>query len=169
MNTFLYSEQIDGFESIADFGTTNIVEYLYIEDKTYVIDSSGNILLLNGGYTGLYAKECELIFVSNQDYQYTKTFDTAEVYFSNNNNNSTITSAFFYNSINTSNTSYSADFSNREGTQKLSLPRVGSGLYKDRLRDKYLVCDYKINRYAASNNYYFSLPYIKTKYRYSSI
>ena len=120
----------------------------------------------NGGYRN-ESSDSYIKMIVNQDYPYTKVYDNVELYFSNANQ-TLIESAWFTNSKQGSLVAISTDFDIREATHKLAIPRASSDLFADRMRDKYLAANYLIKRDAA-NGYYFSLPYIKTKYRYSSI
>lgn len=163
MKNILFSEQIDSFQSVCD---SDVRTYFYIASEPYMIDSSGNILRVNGGYKN-ESSDSYIKMIVNQDYPYTKVYDNVELYFSNANQ-TLVESAWFTNSKQGSLVATSTDFDIREATHKLAIPRASSDLFADRMRDKYLVANYLIKRDAA-NGYYFSLPYIKTKYRYSSI
>lgn len=163
MNSVSFSEQIDAYVSLIELSP---VEYLYMDGETYIIDAEGNISNINGGYTGEMQNPL-VNFIVNQDYQQTKTFDVAEFFFSDSNSTG-VEQAFFTASKQRSIIIDNTTFDLREATHKLSIPRAGAGLFADRMRDKYLSCTYRMTR-SADNSYYFSLPYIKTKYRYSSI
>ena len=163
MSNLLFSEQIDSFQSVSQSGA---VTFFYIDSEPYFIDANGNIYRYNGGYTN-DAADSYIKMIVNQDYPYTKVYDNVELYFSNANQ-TLIESAWFTNSKQGSLVAISTDFDVREATHKLAIPRASSDLFADRMRDKYLAANYLIKRDAA-NGYYFSLPYIKTKYRYSSI
>lgn len=163
MKTILFSQDIDSFISLSDI---QAAQYFTLDGDTFIVDYSGNILKLNGGYTSNTLVPYIITFV-NGDYQQTKTFDNIELYFSSNNQ-SLVDMAWFSGSRNTTVSSISTDFDLREETHKLSIPRISTEKFASRLRDKFMACNYYIKKDVA-NNYYFSLPYIKTKYRYSSI
>lgn len=162
MKSIIYTEDINIFESFCDY---NADEYIYIDNEPYFIDINGDLLKVNGGRGHNYIDLVYFTPVVNDTYSQTKAFDNVEFYFSNNNVDSSVQEIVF----STSNQSAVGDiFDNREGTHKLSIPRATQDKFADRLRDKYLVCKYVIDRTNEANNY-FSIPYVKTKFRYSFI
>jgi len=164
MNTLIFSEPIDSFITAASYSPIHNIKVGGVE---YFIDGTNSVYKTNCGY-GNSDDMCMIRFISNEDYPVTKVFDNAELYF-NNEEYSNITSSYFETKKQTSNTATSSDFDIREHTHKLAIPRVtGSDRFAERMRDKYIICNYFIDR-TTENNYYFSIPYIKTRYRYSSI
>ena len=76
----------------------------------------------------------------------------------------------------TSETLTSEDIDYREDTYKFAIPRnalklneveqLANKSYKDRMKGKYLICNYK---YDCNDGNEFKVPYISTAYRYSMI
>ena len=76
----------------------------------------------------------------------------------------------------TSETLTSEDIDYREDTYKFAIPRnslklneveqLANKSYKDRMKGKYLICNYK---YDCNGGNKFKVPYISTAYRYSMI
>jgi hypothetical protein len=163
MNSIIFSEQIDAFSTYAD---SNPIEVFHLDGDTYGIYETGEIKNINGGYN--VGDNIQFVsFSVNTNPSETKAFDNVELHFTNNNSNPP-SYAWFTNTKQSSLQSTSSDFDNREGTHKLSIPRASSDLFADRMRDKFIICNYEFIR-TTHDSKYFSLPYIKTKFRYSSI
>ena len=164
MDTLIYCENINAFESMID---SNASDYIYIDDELYIIDKQGDILKFNGGKTTSgYVKESYISFIVNKNFSDTKIFDNIEYYFSNKNNTAEFDSIVFGNS--NQNAVLNNAFSIKEGTHKVSIPRASADKFAERLRDKYLKCKCTIDMTNSGNQDY-ALPYIKTKFRYSFI
>lgn len=156
MKTLSYSEQMGAFQSAMTIDPNLFIE---VEGELYFLSANGDIQIVNGDD---YARNALLEFVVNQDFQYTKAFDNIEMY-AGSKAGIDITGNF--------KTSYSsgqlipAEISRREGTLFAAIPRDSDdGI--TRLRDKLLRCVYSIDN---ADKIKFSIPYIKTKYRYSLI
>lgn len=159
MSTINYSEQINAFQSFMDIRP---VEFIEFNDKLYFVDSNGDVLSYSNKnpieYNNLFLRS-----IVNGDFHATKTFDNVEL-FSTTSNNILIDSAKFYTSNQQSQPLLNENADKRENTYRLAIPR---GVYDERMRDKYLICDYSVK--GNSDGVAFSIPYIKTRYRYSKI
>lgn len=175
--TLMYSEMNKSFMSMLSSRPT---WYLDFGGRYFSIDSSNSMRIHNKGskYNQLSgsnsivegvvvppASEKSLIkFVVNNDYAKTKVFDNASYSadFSGNNNLSDITYK-----TSTQQTNPVSLISRREDTFMISIPRNNVlATFSDRMRGKYLICNYSFNDASGSK---FTLPYIETDYRYSSI
>ena len=164
MDTLLFSESNDLFYSHL---SEMIVDYLYIDDELYIIDSFGSICLFNAGYDN-GDLDVYMSYIVNDDFQHTKVYDTVETYMGHNNDASSITVM----TVGTNKTKSIgfAVYENREGTRKASIPREDSTKFSNRIRDKYINVVFEIKRGPLyKENRFFSIPYIKIKYRYSVI
>ena len=159
MNTLNYSEQINAFQSLIDISPKLYIEF---SDKLFSVNNDGSVHRLSKPNSTQY-KDMFLRLVVNDDFQNTKVFDNVEMS-STTDNSIRINSAKFYTSNQTSNETLASNIDIRENTHKLSIPRASGD---DRMRDKYLICDYEIK--GGTDGAAFALPYIKTRYRYSKI
>lgn len=162
-NTIVYSESLQSFDYFSD---TNPVSYMYINGETYFIDSSNNIIKLNGGYSGKH-DSYELRLVASNPASETKIFDSAYIYTSVNGDNIKLDSAFYSTSNVKSGIATEDDTVNREGDKKVQIPRSIEDSIS-RLRDKYVISNYSFS-IDGEAPYYFTIPYITTKYKQSFI
>ena len=163
-NTLVYSEKLQAYDYFCDLSP---ISYIYVSGNTYAINQSGDIININGGYDSKYEDYIVRIVV-NDEAHVTKVFDSADLFFTNNNKNTVIKTSFFSTSNDVSNIAGSDSVDEREGTKRISIPRSSKSSVGERIRDKYLICNYNITP-GSTAPYYFSLPYIKTHYRYSFI
>ena len=162
-NTIVYSESLQSFDYFSDI---NPISYMYINGETYFIDQSNNIVKLNGGYSNRY-DSYELRFASSNPISETKIFDSSEIYTATNGENIKLDSAFYSTSNVKSGVATDSDTINREGNKKVQIPRSIEDSIS-RLRDKYIISNYRFS-IDGSAPYYFTIPYIATKYRQSFI
>jgi hypothetical protein len=166
--TLNYSEITQAFMS---FMTSRPKWYLDFGGKYYSIDAN-NVLRLhnsNSKYNVLStiddkADVSKIKIIVNDNYETTKTFDNVSYSadFASQNNLSNITFK-----TNTQNSLTVQSIDRREDTYKFAIPRNSSlNKFADRMRGKYLVSNYEFNDLNGSK---FTLPYIKTTYRYSMI
>ncbi len=157
MNTLIYSEQTGSFQSFTDIHPSI---YIPIDGELFYLAEDGRIYKRSPSNPIDYKKAVVKVIV-NQDLPYTKVFDNIEIY-AGYENVADITSVSF-------NTSHSFSVLNgdgiklRESTYMAAIPRGENDI---RLRDKYLGAVYE---FKGINGKKFSIPYIKTKYRYSLI
>lgn len=164
MNTFVYSEKFDIFESLTKH---NPAFKMNVGDKEYYIDDFGTIYEMNDGYDD-HDRESFIRFVVVDGITETKVFDNVELFF-NHNKVAKIDKAWFETLRQVSSDSNSSDFDVREDTHKLAIPRdINDGIGISRMRGKYLISNYEISNKDGLNDE-FSIPYIKTRYRYSKI
>jgi hypothetical protein len=159
MKTLNYSEQSNSFQSFIDIDAKHYVE---VDGYLYYIDSSGQMYKAIGGNIPEYFNESTIRFVVNQDMPYTKTFDNIELYAGS------ISSAIISAEFKTSTQQSLLDNSNiitKESTMLAAIPRENTNNVS-RMRDKLITCTYRIKN---DDKVRFSIPYIKTKYRYSVI
>ena len=161
MNTLNYSEQFSLFQSMMT--KIDPVHYLDFNGSLFYIDNDGSVYSIDGG-TEL-VDSIYLRIIANEDFGYTKIFDNIELY--SGVGNEIDIAAYFKTATQTSPviSTETGDFSKRESTYYAALPRNNDGI--TRLRDKFLLCNYNIKGISDSRD--FSIPYIKTKYRYSII
>ena len=162
-NTIVYSESLQVFDYFSD---VNPVSYMYINGETYFIDANNNIIKLNGGYSNKH-DSYELRLVASNPASETKIFDSADVYISVNGDNTKIDSASYSTSNVKSGIAVEDDTINREGNKKVQIPRSIEDSIT-RLRDKYVISNYSFSVDGVAP-YYFTIPYITTKYRQSFI
>ncbi len=163
INSLIFSEQINSFSSYCDINPSSV---FYINGEPYFIDGNGNIYKTNGGYD-TSNKTPYIRFNVNENYETTKIFDNVEMHY-DINNKVNVSRCWFTTTNQESIESNASNFDNREGTIKLSIPRASSDRFAERMRDKFLICNYEFDM-SQSSSKYFSLPYIKTKFRYSYI
>ena len=161
MNTLNYSEQFSLFQSIMT--KIDPAHYLDFNGALFYIDNDGSVYSIDNG-----TKPVDSIYlriIANEDFGYTKIFDNIELY--SGVGNEIDIAAEFKNATQVSDiiSTETGDFSKRESTYYAALPRHSDGV--TRLRDKFLLCNYNIKGISGSRD--FSIPYIKTKYRYSII
>jgi hypothetical protein len=108
--------------------------------------------------------------IVNEGYSQTKVFDNVE-YTTGPTNSAKLSFASYSNDKQNSYTITGDEIIPREGTYKFAIPRAsGTGnMFQERMRGKYIICNYEFKRKDIASNYYFSIPYIKTIYRYSKI
>ena len=162
-NTIVYSESLQSFDYFSDI---NPISYMYINGETYFIDQNNNIVKLNGGYSNRH-DSYELRFASSNPISETKIFDSSEIYTATNGENIKLDSAFYSTSNVKSGVATDGDTINREGNKKVQIPRSIEDSIS-RLRDKYIISNYRFS-IDGSAPYYFTIPYITTKYRQSFI
>lgn len=162
MNTLNYSEQFSLFQSMMT--KIDPAHYLDFNGALFYIDNDGSVYSIDGG-TEL-VDSIYLRIIANEDFGYTKIFDNIELY--SGVGNEIDIAAYFKTATQTSPviSTETGDFSKRESTYYAALPR-GDEDGITRLRDKFLLCNYNIKGISGSRD--FSIPYIKTKYRYSII
>ena len=162
-NTIVYSEALQSFDYFSD---VNPISYMYINGDTYFIDKNNNIVKLNGGYSNKH-DSYEVRFVSSNPISETKIFDSADIYTSVNGDKIKLDEATYSTSNIKSGIATDADTINREGNKKVQIPRSAEDSIS-RLRDKYVISNYSFS-IDGEAPYYFTIPYIKTKYRQSFI
>ncbi len=160
MNTLNYSEQSKAFQSFVDISA---IHYVEVDGELYYVDHSGDIYrLVSNQQDSQYFDGSMLRFVVNQDMPYTKTFDNIELYAGDMNN--VALSAEFKTSTQESSLD-SNSIITKESTMLAAIPRENAN-NMSRMRDKLMTCTYRIKN---DDKVGFSIPYIKTKYRYSVI
>lgn len=174
-NTLVFSEQINAFTSFYTYTTDNYIEFT---DKLYLFNGL-NLFKYNAGDIRNLFNDTDKIsyikFVVNQDYPQTKTFDNVE-YSGDFTYGTNFTDIVFETKRQTSYTLDNKDVDYREDTYKFCIPRnnielneaeeLANKSYKDRMKGKYLICNYKYN---CNKGNTFKVPYISTAYRYSLI
>lgn len=174
-NTLAFNEQLGVFTSFYNYNPDNYAEF---SDKLYLFKSL-KLFKYNGGEKQNLdtndAKVSEMVFVVNKDYPQTKTFDNVE-YSGDFTRNTNFDLIVFDTKRQTSETLTSTDIDYREDTYKFAIPRnalklneveqLANKSYKDRMKGKYLLCNYK---YDCNEGNTFKVPYISTAYRYSMI
>lgn len=159
MNTLNYSEQIKAFQSVVGISPKF---YLEFSNMLFYIDDAGVVNLVSDP-AGVEYNQAFVRTVINDDFHLTKVFDNVEIH-STVDNKISVGAAKFHTSNQSSDIATMVDFDKREDTYKLSIPRDG-GI--GRMRGKYLISDYDIK--GGTDGTAFSIPYIKTRYRYSKI
>lgn len=163
MNTLLFSEQYGAFMS---FLSDEPMHYVRLSGVEYYIDANNNLIEMNTGYS--IGKNSLIKFVTNNEFTQTKVFDNTELFFEQKNTAFVDTATFY-----TSNQKSSAsrfDFDRREASHRLSIPRNSlTRCYPERMRDKYLISEYTIDSGKLGADKYYTLPYVKTRFRYSFI
>jgi hypothetical protein len=173
--TLAFNEQLGVFTSFYNYNPDYYAEF---SDKLYLFKSL-KLFKYNGGEQADLdsdkAKVSEIEFVVNKDYPQTKTFDNVE-YGSDFTTDTNFDLILFTTKRQTSETLTSEDIDYREDTYKFAIPRnslklneveqLANKSYKDRMKGKYLICNYK---YDCNGGNEFKVPYISTAYRYSMI
>lgn len=164
MNTLNYSEQFNLFQSvITDIEPEHYIDF---DGSIFYISNNGNIYSIEDQNNS--SGSSYLRFIVNEDFTQTKIFDNIELY-SGDGNDIYIIADFktaTQSSLSIISHNIGGAFSKRESTYYAALPRnAADGV--TRLRDKFLMCNYSIRGISGSRD--FSIPYIKTKYRYSII
>ena len=173
--TLAFNEQLGVFTSFYNYNPDYYAEF---SDKLYLFKSL-KLFKYNGGEQADLdsdkAKVSEIEFVVNKDYPQTKTFDNVE-YSGNFTTDTNFDLILFTTKRQTSETLTSEDIDYREDTYKFAIPRnslklneveqLANKSYKDRMKGKYLICNYK---YDCNGGNEFKVPYISTAYRYSMI
>lgn len=173
--TLVFNEQLGAFTS---FYTIKPDWYTEFSDKLYTFKDLGLFKYNAGDTLNLYSnkdKVSYMVFVINDDYPQTKTFDNVE-YGGNFTYDTNFNLIWFNTKRQTSYTLTNTDIDYREDTYKFAIPRNSIELneaeqlvnksYKDRMKGKYLQCHYK---YDCNDGNTFEVPYISTAYRYSMI
>ena len=173
--TLAFNEQLGVFTSFYNYNPDYYAEF---SDKLYLFKSL-KLFKYNGGEQADLdsdkAKVSEIEFVVNKDYPQTKTFDNVE-YSGDFTTDTNFDLILFTTKRQTSETLTSEDIDYREDTYKFAIPRnslklneveqLANKSYKDRMKGKYLICNYK---YDCNGGNEFKVPYISTAYRYSMI
>lgn len=173
--TLVFNEQIGAFTSFYTFKPDWYVEFA---DKLYTFNSL-NLYKYNFSDTSdLYNDEDKVSyvrFIVNGNYTQTKTFDNVE-YGGDFTYGTNFNEIYFQTKRQTSYTTTDKQIDYREDTYKFCIPRNNIELneaeqlvnksYKDRMKGKYLICNYK---YDCNGGNTFKVPYISTAYRYSMI
>ena len=173
--TLAFNEQLGVFTSFYNYNPDYYAEF---SDKLYLFKSL-KLFKYNGGEQADLdsdkAKVSEIEFVVNKDYPQTKTFDNVE-YSGDFTADTNFDLILFTTKRQTSETLTSEDIDYREDTYKFAIPRnslklneveqLANKSYKDRMKGKYLICNYK---YDCNGGNEFKVPYISTAYRYSMI
>jgi hypothetical protein len=173
--TLAFNEQLGVFTSFYNYNPDYYAEF---SDKLYLFKSL-KLFKYNGGEQADLdsdkAKVSEIEFVVNKDYPQTKTFDNVE-YGGDFTTDTNFDLILFTTKRQTSETLTSEDIDYREDTYKFAIPRnslklneveqLANKSYKDRMKGKYLICNYK---YDCNGGNEFKVPYISTAYRYSMI
>ena len=173
--TLAFNEQLGVFTSFYNYNPDYYAEF---SDKLYLFKSL-KLFKYNGGEQADLdsdkAKVSEIEFVVNKDYPQTKTFDNVE-YGGDFTTDTNFDLILFTTKRQTSETLTSEDIDYREDTYKFAIPRnslklneveqLANKSYKDRMKGKYLICNYK---YDCNGGNKFKVPYISTAYRYSMI
>lgn len=173
--TLVFNEQIGAFTSFYTFKPDWYVEFA---DKLYTFNSL-NLYKYNFSDTSdLYNDEDKVSyirFIVNDNYTQTKTFDNVE-YGGDFTYGTNFNEIYFQTKRQTSYTTTDEQIDYREDTYKFCIPRNNIELneaeqlvnksYKDRMKGKYLICNYK---YDCNGGNTFKVPYISTAYRYSMI
>ena len=173
--TLAFNEQLGVFTSFYNYNPDYYAEF---SDKLYLFKSL-KLFKYNGGEQADLdsdkAKVSEIEFVVNKDYPQTKTFDNVE-YGGDFTADTNFDLILFTTKRQTSETLTSEDIDYREDTYKFAIPRnslklneveqLANKSYKDRMKGKYLICNYK---YDCNGGNKFKVPYISTAYRYSMI
>lgn len=164
MNTLLFSEQLDVFMSIT---SDNPEHFIRVAGVEYFIDQNNAIRRFNTGYANS-VRRTMVKFVVNDSFENTKIFDNTELFFEPFNSKS-ITSANFSTSRQNSGNVDGSMFDIREETYRLAIPRnLNSNTYPERMRDKYMISTYVMDL-GLNNIKFYTLPYVKTRFRYSFI
>lgn len=161
MNTLNYSEQFGLFQSVMT--KIDPVHYLDFNGNLFYIGADKLIYSIDNGQS--LVDNIFIRIIANEDFGYTKIFDNIELY--SGVGNEIDIAAYFKTATQISPviSTETGDFSKRESTYYAAMPRDADGI--TRLRDKFLLCNYNIKGISDSGD--FSIPYIKTKYRYSII
>lgn len=173
--TLVFSEQINAFTSFYTFTTDNYIEFT---DKLYLFNSLQLFKYNSGDELNLFDDKSKISFIRfvvNQDYAQTKTFDNVE-YGGDFTYGTNFTDIVFNTKRQTSYVLDNTEVDYREDTYKFCIPRnnielneaeeLANKSYKDRMKGKYLICNYK---YDCNKGNTFKVPYISTAYRYSLI
>ena len=163
INSIIFSEQIDAFQPYSDHAYSEVYTVNGVE---YGVTHDGKIIKINGGAYDA-SKSSYIRIISNDNYELTKTFDNVELHY-DFNNDTNVESAWFSNTKQVSVEATHSDFDVREGTHRLSIPRASLLRFADRMRDKFIICNLRIKPKSDGNGF-FSLPYIKVKFRNSYI
>lgn len=173
--TLVFNEQIGAFTSFYTFKPDWYAEFT---DKLYTFNAL-NVYKYNFSDTSdLYTdkdKVSYVRFIVNENYTQTKTFDNVE-YGGDFTYKTNFNEIYFQTKRQTSYTTTDKQIDYREDTYKFCIPRNNIKLneaeqlvnksYKDRMKGKYLICNYK---YDCNGGNTFKVPYISTAYRHSMI
>lgn len=173
--TLVFNEQLGVMTS---FYTFNPDWYIEFSDKIYTFKSLNLFKYNAGDDVNLYSDKDKISyikFVVNADYPQTKTFDNVE-YGGDFTYGTNFYDIYFQTKRQTSYVTDSDQIDYREDTYKFAIPRnsielttaeqLANKSYKDRMKGKYVVCNYK---YDCNDGNTFKVPYISTAYRYSMI
>lgn len=179
--TINYSETLQAFMS---FMTSRPKWYLDFGDRYFSIDNNNKLRLHNSNtnYNVLSsektkksevsaefyypADQSELRIVINQDYEATKVFDNV-FYTGVFADGVNLDNIVFETQTQKSSIVGNNSIDRREDTYRFSIPRSNDAeLFGDRMRGKHMLSTYNFLDLEGSK---FTLPYIKTTYRYSNI
>ena len=173
--TLVYNEQLNAFTSFYTISPDRWVEF---SDKIFTFKDLQLYKYNAGDDLDLYTGEDKVSYIQftvNDDYPITKTFDNVE-YSGDFTYKTNFYSIIFNTKRQTSYETTDEGIDYREDTYKFAIPRNNIELndaenlvnksYKDRMKGKYLVCNYK---YDCNGGNTFKVPYISTAYRYSMI
>jgi hypothetical protein len=177
LNTLNYSETLRAYMS---FVSSKPMWYLDFSNKYYSFDQDNTLWKHNSssaGYNELSVRPVAtgditthtydnsfMSFIVNDVYPKTKTFDNVNF---TGNNIDNISVEITFNTISQDSTQITFDdILKREDTYRFAIPREEHmDTFAPRMRGKYLKSNYKF----ITNGQMFSLPFIETTYRYSSI
>ena len=173
--TLVYNEQLNAFTSFYTISPDRWVEF---SDKMFTFKDLQLYKYNAGDDLDLYTGEDKVSYIQftvNDDYPITKTFDNVE-YSGDFTYKTNFYSIIFNTKRQTSYETTDEGIDYRADTYKFAIPRNNIELndaenlvnksYKDRMKGKYLVCNYK---YDCNGGNTFKVPYISTAYRYSMI
>lgn len=171
--TLIYNELLTAFSSFYTISPTN---YISFTDKLYIFNENNLYKYNSGDDKPLHNHKISYIqFVVNDGYPQTKTFDNVE-FDGKFTDNKSFSEIYFETKRQISDKLTNTQIDYREDTYKFAIPRNSIVLnaaeqllnksFKDRMKGKYLVCNYK---YDCKDGNTFKVPYISTAYRYSMI
>lgn len=173
--TLVFNEQLGVFTSFYTFKPDWVVEF---SDKLFMYNNLNLFKYNTGDNRNLFDDQSKISyiqFVVNEGYPQTKTFDNVE-YGGDFTYKTNFFKIWFETKRQRSFELTNTDIDYREDTYKFCVPRSDRELnvieelvnksYRDRMKGKYLVCNYK---YDCNNGNTFKVPYISTAYRKSLI
>jgi hypothetical protein len=174
-NTLVYSEPLQAFTSVYTFRPDHWIDFT---DKLYIFKINSLFKYNAGDDMNLFTgkdKVSTIKFVVSANYPQTKTFDNVE-YAGDFTYGTNFDNIYFETKRQTSGILNHNSIDYREDTYKFCIPRnratlnvaeqIANKTYRDRMKGKYLVCNYK---YDCNGGNTFKVPYISTSYRASLI
>jgi hypothetical protein len=174
-NTLVYSEPLQAFTSVYTFRPDHWIDFT---DKLYIFKINSLFKYNAGDDMDLFTgkdKVSTIKFVVSANYPQTKTFDNVE-YAGDFTYGTNFDNIYFETKRQTSGILNHNSIDYREDTYKFCIPRnratlnvaeqIANKTYRDRMKGKYLVCNYK---YDCNGGNTFKVPYISTSYRASLI